>query len=169
MKPTCLSADVGCESFKSPHTMLKIKLLMSSFSYTLGRSWISRTHIPLGQKHFRPVFGRTDFRCLFLSRRFFLVDMSPFLLWEKVPRKILQENPRKNRPIFIQQNPLHISAEGPLQTITYILKIDGDSIDVTGYKTLHHDNCKEFIWCSSSGLAPPELWWHDAIYCSIEI
>ena len=30
----------------------------------------------------------------------------------KVPRKILQENPRENPPKFIQQKSRHISAEG---------------------------------------------------------
>ena len=54
------------------------------------------------------VFGRTDFsRILFFGPPFFFTDFvagffSSFL-WEKVPRKILQENPRQNPPKFIQQ------------------------------------------------------------------
>ena len=44
---------------------------------------------------------------LFLSRRIFSRIFSPdffsSFLWEKVPRKILQENPRENPPKFIQQ------------------------------------------------------------------
>ena len=43
----------------------------------------------------------------FLSRRIFSRIFSPdffsSFLWEKVPRKILQENPRENPPKFIQQ------------------------------------------------------------------
>ena len=53
-------------------------------------------------------FGRTNFRgFLFLGRRIFLRVFSPdffsSFLWEKVPRKILQENPRENPPKCIQQ------------------------------------------------------------------
>ena len=49
---------------------------------------------------------------LFLSRRIFSRIFSPdffsSFLWEKVPRKILQENPRENPPKFIQQkSPTH--------------------------------------------------------------
>ena len=44
---------------------------------------------------------------LFLGRRSFSRIFSPdffsSFLWEKVPRKILQENPRENPPKFIQQ------------------------------------------------------------------
>ena len=56
-----------------------------------------------------PAFGRTDFSRIFIfeppdffrgfSRRIF----SPHFFGEKVPRKILQENPRENPPKFIQQ------------------------------------------------------------------
>ena len=35
--------------------------------------------------------------------RIFSPDFFSSFLWEKVPRKILQENPRKNPPKFIQQ------------------------------------------------------------------
>ena len=46
---------------------------------------------------------------LFLGRQMFLRILSPdfLILWEKVPRKILHENPKNNK------NPRHISAEGP--------------------------------------------------------
>ena len=49
---------------------------------------------------------------LFLGRRIFSRIFSPdffsSFLWEKVPRKILQENPRQNPPKFIQQkSPTH--------------------------------------------------------------
>ena len=49
---------------------------------------------------------------LFLGRRIFSRILSPdffsSFLWEKVPRKILQENPRQNPPKFIQQkSPTH--------------------------------------------------------------
>ena len=58
--------------------------------------------------------GRTDFSRIFIfvppdffrgfSRRIF----SPHFCGEKVPRKILQENPRQNPPKFIQQkSPTH--------------------------------------------------------------
>ena len=58
------------------------------------------------------VFGRTIFRgFLFLGRRIFSRILSPdffSFLWEKVPRKILQENPRQNPPKVIQQkSPTH--------------------------------------------------------------
>ena len=35
-----------------------------------------------------------------------------------MPRKILQENPQQNPPKFAQQNPRHISAEGPGQQMS---------------------------------------------------
>ena len=49
---------------------------------------------------------------LFLSRRIFSRIFSPdffsSFLWEKVPKTILQENPRENPPKFIQQkSPTH--------------------------------------------------------------
>ena len=60
-----------------------------------------------------PAFGRMDFsRILFLSRRIFSRIFSPdffsSFLWEKVPRKILQENPRENPSKFIQQKSSNI-------------------------------------------------------------
>ena len=76
----------------------------------------------LGHFHYFGVLGSlggtTDLRAgfrqngffrgfLFLSRRIFSRTFSPdfssSFLWEKVPRKILQENPRQNPPKFIQQ------------------------------------------------------------------
>ena len=64
---------------------------------------------------------------LFLGRRIFFCSriLSPnffsSFLWEKVPRKILQENPRQNGAKTIQnlynKNPRHMSAEGPGQQI----------------------------------------------------
>ena len=59
------------------------------------------------------VLGRTDFFAAFyFSRRIFPRIFSPDLfsssLWEKVPRKILQDNPRQNPPKIIQQkSPTH--------------------------------------------------------------
>ena len=59
---------------------------------------------------------------LFLSRRIFPRIFSPdffsSFLWEKVPRKILQENPRQNPPKFIQQkSPTHFCrGAGPTYT-----------------------------------------------------
>ena len=46
------------------------------------------------------VFGSTDFSRIFI---FGPPDFFSSFLWEKVPRKILQENPRQNPPKFIQQ------------------------------------------------------------------
>ena len=58
----------------------------------------------------RPAFGRTDssrifffFRAAGFFSRIFSPDFFSSFLWEKVPRKILQENPRENPPKFIQQ------------------------------------------------------------------
>ena len=53
-------------------------------------------------------FGRTDFSRIFIFGppdffADFLADFFSSLLWEKVPRKILQESPRKNPPNFIHQ------------------------------------------------------------------
>ena len=60
------------------------------------------------------VFGRKDFFTdfLFLGRRIFARIFSPdffsSFLWEKVLRKILQENhPLQNPPNFIQKSPTH--------------------------------------------------------------
>ena len=44
------------------------------------------------------IFGPPDFFADFLAGFFLLIFVG-----EKVPRKILQENPRENPPIFIQQ------------------------------------------------------------------
>ena len=55
------------------------------------------------------------------------------------------------------------------KNITCIIKIAWNLIYVMGCDTLHHENCQEFIWCNRSGLAGRELWWHDAIHCSMEI
>ena len=63
------------------------------------------------------VFGRTHF-CgfLFLGRRIFSRILSPdffsSFLWDKCPRKILQENHRQKPPKLTQQNPRHISTRG---------------------------------------------------------
>ena len=56
------------------------------------------------------VFGRADFsRILCLGRRIFSrilsLDFFSSFLWEKVPRKILQENPRQNPPNLHNKNP----------------------------------------------------------------
>ena len=54
-----------------------------------------------------PAFGRMDFSRIFIFEPpdFFADFLAGFFsfLWEKVPRKILQENPRENPPKFIQQ------------------------------------------------------------------
>ena len=55
-------------------------------------------------------FGRTDFSRIFIfgPPDFFVDFLAGFFLLifvGKVPRKILQENPRENPPKFIQQNP----------------------------------------------------------------
>ena len=55
-----------------------------------------------------PAFGRTDFSRIFIFEppdffADFLAGFFSSFLWEKVPRKILQENPRENPPKFIQQ------------------------------------------------------------------
>ena len=54
---------------------------------------------------------------LVLGRRIFSrilsSDFFSSFLWEEVPRKILQENPRQNPPKFIQQkSPTHFSCRG---------------------------------------------------------
>ena len=63
------------------------------------------------------VFGRTDFSRIFIFGSRILgcrIFFSSFL-WEKVPRKILQENPRENPPKFTQQkSPTHF-CRGPFQ------------------------------------------------------
>ena len=68
-----------------------------------------------------------DFRgFLFLDRQIFSQifsrDFFSSFLWEKVPRKILQENPQQNPPKFIQQKSRHISAEGPGQDLWIFLQ-----------------------------------------------
>ena len=55
-----------------------------------------------------PAFGRTDFSRIFIFEPpdFFADFLAGFFLLifvGKVPRKILQENPRENPPKFIQQ------------------------------------------------------------------
>ena len=55
-----------------------------------------------------PAFGRTDFSRIFIFEppdffADFLAGFFLLILWEKVPRKILQENLRENPPKFIQQ------------------------------------------------------------------
>ena len=66
-------------------------------------------------------FGRTDFSRIFIfePQDFFADLVAGFFLLifvGKVPRKILQENPRQNPPqILYNKNPRHISAEGPGQ------------------------------------------------------
>ena len=59
---------------------------------------------------------------LFLSRRISSRILSPdffsSFLWEKVPRKILQENPRQNPPKFIQQKSPTIFCRGAGQRFT---------------------------------------------------
>ena len=57
---------------------------------------------------FRVGSWQNPFFCgfLFLGRRIFFYFLTGFFsfLWEKVPRRILQENPWQNPPKFIQQN-----------------------------------------------------------------
>ena len=57
-----------------------------------------------------PAFGRTDFSRIFILEppdffADFLAGLFLLILWEEVPRNILQENPRENPPKLIQQNP----------------------------------------------------------------
>ena len=68
-------------------------------------------------KSLRSDFGRTDFSQIFIlgAAGFFRGFVARFFsssLWEKVPRKILQENPRQILQNFHNKNPRHISAEG---------------------------------------------------------
>ena len=69
----------------------------------LSRLWLSCVFL------LRSVFGRKDFLCGFLflcrriSSRILSLDSFSSFSWEKVHRKILQENPRRNPPKFIQQ------------------------------------------------------------------
>ena len=48
---------------------------------------------------------------------------SPHFLWEKVPRKILQENPQQNPPNLHIKNPRHISAEGLGQKMSQVTSL----------------------------------------------
>ena len=71
--------------------------------------WSSQTQLVAETcKWLGPMFGRTDFFAVFLGgRRIFSRTLSPDLissfLWQKVPRKILQENPRQDPQKIIQQ------------------------------------------------------------------
>ena len=61
-----------------------------------------------GYEFLGPAFGRTDFSRIFIFEppdfsADFLAGFFSSLLWEKVPRKILQENFRENPPKFMQQ------------------------------------------------------------------
>ena len=63
------------------------------------------------------VFGRTDFSRIFIFQppdffADFVAGLFLLVLWEKVPRKILQENPGKILQNLHNKNPRHISAEG---------------------------------------------------------
>ena len=68
------------------------------------------------------VFGRSDFSRIFvfeprIFRGFCRRIFSAYFCGAKVPRKVLQENPRQNPPEFIQQTTRHISAEGLCQRL----------------------------------------------------
>ena len=68
-------------------------------------------------------FWATGFLCGF-SRR----NLSLHFCGENVPRKIiLQEIPDKNPPKFKQENPRHISAEGPDQLLFGLVGFLGGS------------------------------------------
>ena len=88
----------------------------------------------------------------------------PWYLWKyhDVPPNLITAL-RKSLPFNWLENAIGA------KSITYILQIGGILVDVTRCNILHHEDCLEFIWCNSSGLAVPELWWHDVIHCSIEI
>ena len=70
-------------------------------------------------------FGQNGFFAdFFFGRRIFSRILSPdffsSFLWEKVPRKILQENPRQKPPNFIQQkSPTHFCrGAGPINMLS---------------------------------------------------
>ena len=80
-----------------------------------------------GRTHFSQIFifGAPDFSADFLARFFLLI------LWEKVPRKILQENhPRQNPPKIIRQkSPTHFCrGAGPRISEAKIYRYRGRSV-----------------------------------------
>ena len=95
-------------------------------------------------------------RPLFLGRRISSRILSGFFsssLWEKVPRKILQENPRQNPPKFIQQkSPTHFCRRaGPTDYV----------IQVTNCMII---SCCDWRRCNSIPLSEPFSGIEDQLY-----
>ena len=85
-------------------TLTAIKRSDSLSRGAFSGSDFDRTDRILTERIFRGflLFGRRIFS------RIFSPDFFSSFLWEKVPRKIFQENPRQNPPKFIQQkSPTH--------------------------------------------------------------
>ena len=86
-----------------------------------------------------PVFGRTDSSRSFIFGQLdffadFVVGFSLLIFVRTVPRKVLQENPRRNPPKFTQQkSPTHISAQRPGQQMSpiHLCRQAGPSVLVT--------------------------------------
>ena len=85
----------------------------TGFSHLLG-SVFGRTDFPRIY-----IFGSPDFFADFLAGLFLLIFVG-----EKVPRKILQENPRQNPPKFLQQeSPTHFCrGSGPTLAVSLLAR-----------------------------------------------
>ena len=78
--------------------------------------------------------------------RIFSPDFFSSFLWEKVPRKILQENPRQNPPKLIQQkSPTHFCrGSGPTERAIQLHKF-GDGPNTVSESTVSNTELSEFF------------------------